>query len=414
MFSTKSLSEVPANVGFGPGPGLAEFAVGQTGMTTGMTTGMATGITDIRHHREEEAARPRVLLVTASETDQRMLGSLLRREGCSLMNANSGAAALEALLISRPHLVIIDRDLATYPEGATGASSQAMDGLECCRRVKALCKSRFVPVLIVAGPGGAEDEVAGIESGADEFLTKPLHPLVFRARIRALIRHKSAIDRLEEAENILFALALTVERRDAGTAGHCQRLALYSVAFGMRLGLSEPQLLALHGGGYLHDIGKIVVPDAILYKPGKLTVEEWAVMKTHSVRGEEICRPMHSLDPVLPIIRNHHERWDGTGYPDGLEGDHIPLLARVLQLADAFDALTSERPYKPAFSRELALQTLVSEGERGWRERELTRLFVDLPFDELKLAEEHVSQPENTSDFASSVRNLQHHLAIAS
>lgn len=230
----------------------------------------------------------------------------------------------------------------------------------------------------------------------------------------ALIRHKTAIDRLEEAENILFTLALTVEKRDHTTGGHCQRLALYSVAFGMRLGLAESQLLALHRGGYLHDIGKIAVPDAILYKPGTLTPEEWTVMKTHSVRGEEICRPMHSLQPVLPIIRSHHERWNGSGYPDNLEGERIPLLARVLQLADAFDALRSDRPYKAAFPRDLAIKTLVEEAEKGWRDRELTRLFVDLPFDELEAAGDHLDYADASNDFESSIRNLQLHLAIAS
>jgi putative two-component system response regulator len=330
-----------------------------------------------------------------------MLRSLLRREGCIIMDARSAAMSLDLLHSCRPDLVIIDSNLAD------------IDGLECCRKIKAARPHEFVPVLIVSGLAGAEDEIAGIEAGADEYMVKPLHPEVFRARISALIRHKAAVDRLEEAESILFALALTVEKRDRDTAGHCQRLALYSVAFGMRLGLSESQLLALHRGGYLHDIGKIVVPDAVLYKPGKLTDEEWVVMKTHSARGEDICRPMHSLAPVLPIIRSHHERWNGTGYPDGLEGQEIPLLARVLQLADAFDALCSDRPYKKAFPRELSLQTLLAEAEIGWRDRELTRLFTELPFDDLKVAEHHILHTEMKSDFDSSVRNLQEHLALA-
>jgi putative two-component system response regulator len=317
------------------------------------------------------------------------------------MDARTAAMALDLLHSCRPGLVIIDRNLTD------------MDGLECCRQIKAMRRSEFVPVLIVAGFTCAEDEIAGIEAGADEYMVKPLHPQVFRARISALIRHKAAVDRLEEAESILFALALTVEKRDSATAGHCQRLALYSVAFGIRLGLAEDQLLALHRGGYLHDIGKIVVPDAILYKPGKLNEEEWLVMKTHSVRGEDICRPMHSLAPVLPIIRNHHERWDGSGYPDGLEGQKIPLLARVLQLADAFDALCSDRPYKKAFPREESIQTLLSEAEMGWRDRELTRLFTKLPFDELKVAEDHLVCSETRNDFGNSVRNLHEHLALA-
>jgi putative two-component system response regulator len=199
------------------------------------------------------------------------------------------------------------------------------------------------------------------------------------------------------------------------TAGHCQRLALYSVAFGMRLGLSAAQLLALHRGGYLHDIGKVAIPDSILFKPGKLSAEEWVLMRTHSVRGEEICRPLRSLAQVLPIIRNHHERWDGTGYPDGLRGEKIPLLARVLQFADAFDALTTERPYKAAFPREEALEILMDESEKGWRDPQLTPKFIEMPFDKLGAAAHEFTGAEKTQNFELSLRNLQRHLlAVAS
>src|ERR1039458_5519140 len=154
---------------------------------------------------------------------------------------------------------------------------------------------------------------------------------------------------ISEPEVILFALSQVVEQRDKHTAGHCERLAFISVAMGTAMGLDRPDLLALYRGGYLHDIGKVGIPDSILFKPGKLTAEEWVTMRTHTVRGEEICRHLKSLSTVLPIIRHHHERWDGSGYPDGLRGDQIPLLARVLQIADIYDALTYERPYKPAF-----------------------------------------------------------------
>jgi len=221
-----------------------------------------------------------------------------------------------------------------------------------------------------------ENEIVGISSGADEFLIKPLHPAVVRTRIRAMLRNKALIDSLEEAETILFALAQTVEQRDVYTGQHCQRLAIASVMLGEALGLSQTDLTALYRGGYLHDIGKISIPDAILFKQGLLSEQEWEVMRSHPIRGEEICRPMKSLWPVLPIIRNHHERWDGSGYPDGLAGEDIPLLARILQVADIYDALITERSYKPALSHDQAFALMEEEVRRGWRDPELVPLFV--------------------------------------
>jgi len=179
----------------------------------------------------------------------------------------------------------------------------------------------------------------------------------------------------EETEALLFALAQAVEQRDQHTAGHCERLAFIAVAVGMALRLNRPNLMTLYRGGFLHDVGKIGIPDSILFKPGKLTAEEWVVMRSHATRGEEICRHLKSLAPVLPIIRHHHERWDGTGYPDGLRKNQIPLLARVVQIADIYDALTSPRAYKPAFPPEQALQIIEEETSRGWRDPDIVDLF---------------------------------------
>ena len=237
-------------------------------------------------------------------------------------------------------------------------------------------RTHLIPVLMITNVLGVENEIAGISSGADEFLIKPLHPAVVRTRVRAMLRNKALIDSLEEAETILFALAQAVEQRDVYTGHHCQRLAIASVMLGEALGLSAAELTALYRGGYLHDIGKISIPDSILFKRGLLTSDEWTIMRSHPARGEEICRPMKSLWPVLPIIRNHHERWDGSGYPDGLAGEDIPLLARILQVADIYDALITERPYKPALSQQEAFTMMEEEARRGWRDPELVPLFV--------------------------------------
>jgi putative two-component system response regulator len=183
---------------------------------------------------------------------------------------------------------------------------------------------------------------------------------------------------INETESILFALAQAVEQRDHQTAGHCERLAFISVAMGMAMGLGRAKLLALYRGGFLHDVGKVGIPDSILFKPGALSADEWVTMRSHTTRGEDICRHLASLSPVIPIIRHHHERWDGSGYPDGLRGEQIPQLARIVQVADIYDALISPRPYKPAFVPSDALRTLREEADRGWRDPEIVNLFFSL------------------------------------
>ncbi len=203
---------------------------------------------------------------------------------------------------------------------------------------------------------------------------RSLVPAAVAPHVAALPRDTAG----ESPESVLLALSRVVENRDRMTGGHCERMAFLCVQLGCALGLSPGELSALHRGGYLHDIGKVGVPDSILYKPTRLDEQEWEQMRTHTVRGEEICRPLHTLVPVLPIIRSHHERWDGTGYPDGLRGNRIPLLARVLQFADIYDALTHERPYKPALPPETALATMQEETDRGWRDPDLMTVFREV------------------------------------
>jgi putative two-component system response regulator len=182
----------------------------------------------------------------------------------------------------------------------------------------------------------------------------------------------------DDTARTLFALAEAVSQRDRHTAGHNDRLAWLCVTLGMALGLAEEDLRTLYRGGHLHDVGKVGIPDAILLKPGKLNESEWVTMRSHTSAGEEICRHLKSLAPVLPVIRHHHERWDGTGYPDGLSGERIPLLARVLQVTDIYDALTSPRPYKPAFTSHKALQILQDETDKGWRDPKVVKMFFRL------------------------------------
>ncbi len=219
---------------------------------------------------------------------------------------------------------------------------------------------------------------------------------------------------IDETEEILFAVAQAVEQRDRQTAGHCERLALISVSLGFAMGLELSSLLALYRGGHLHDVGKVGIPDSILFKPGGLTDPEWAIMRSHAARGEEICRHLKSLAPVLPIIRHHHERWDGSGYPDGLMGERIPLLARIVQIADIYDALVSARPYKRAFAPQEALRVIGDEASRGWRDPELVRLFFKLhPGVISKIGDYSSSRDRSLQAMRSSLAGLEQFLVFA-
>jgi putative two-component system response regulator len=315
----------------------------------------------------EDSAQPSTVLVLDSvEVNRRLLRGMLRNSPYRILEAKRPHEALELLTTEKVDLVVVD---LMMPE---------MSGTDFCRRLKSDKQTQLIPILMLTNIQGSEGEIAGISSGADEFLVKPLQPQVVRTRVRAMLRNKALIDSLEEAETILFALAQSVEKRDRHTGEHCHRLAQYSILLGRGLGLPPSDLRTLHRGGYLHDIGKIAIPDSILFKSGSLTDEEWRVMRTHTLTGENICRPMKSLAGVLPIVRNHHEKWDGTGYPDGLKGEDIPLLARILQISDIYDALTSRRPYKRAFTHEETLQIMTEEARRGWRDPRLVSLFGDL------------------------------------
>jgi len=315
---------------------------------------------------EDAVQAPTILIIDDIDLNRRLLKAMLKTGNYQILEAKRPNGALAILEREKVDLVVVD---LMMPE---------MSGPDFCRLLKADRKTRLIPILMITSVQGAENEVTGIESGADEFLIKPLQPTLVRTRIRSMLRNKALVDSLEEAETILFALAQSVEQRDRYTGLHCERLAAYSITLGQALGLPRQDQLALYRGGYLHDIGKISIPDVILFKRGLLTDDEWKVMRLHTVRGEEICRPMKTLAPVLPIIRSHHERWDGTGYPDGLAGEDIPLLARILQVADIYDALTTARPYKPAFSREHAMEIMLEEARRGWRDPELVPLFAEV------------------------------------
>jgi putative two-component system response regulator len=241
-----------------------------------------------------------------------------------------------------------------------------MGGFEVCEKIKANPDTYLIPVIMVTGLSDKESRIEGIRVGADDFLTRPVDRTELLARVTSLLKLKYRTDELERAESVLFTLARSIEGKDPYTHGHCERLAEYSAALGRHVGLPEDQVTALRRAGVVHDVGKIAIPDAIILKPTSLSPDEWKLMREHPVIGERICAPLKSFRAVLPIIRHHHEKLDGSGYPDGLKEDQIPIAAQVLQIVDVYDALTTVRPYKPAFSITDALQTMKTEVAEGW------------------------------------------------
>jgi putative two-component system response regulator len=252
-------------------------------------------------------------------------------------------------------------------------------GYELCRQLKSEPATRLIPFVLITGLSDRENKVKGIEAGADDFLNKPIFPAELFARVKSLLKLKEFTDELETADSVLCTLGLSVESRDPYTEGHCERLARRASSLGRHLGLDEEAIIALRRGGYLHDLGKIAVPDDILKKGSDLTSAEWDVMKQHPVTGENICKPLKSLRLVLPIIRHHHEHSDGSGYPDGLRKEEIPLLPRILQVVDVYDALRTARPYKPALTHQQAANTMLLESRNGlWDEDLVAEFFAML------------------------------------
>jgi putative two-component system response regulator len=253
-----------------------------------------------------------------------------------------------------------------------------MNGYELCRALKNRPITRFTPVVLVTGSDDEDARLAGIQAGADDFLRKPVRTQELMARVSSLIRLKRAIDDLDSVETLVLSLARTVEARDSYTAGHCERMAYLAGEFGAHLGLPTDAVAALRRGGYLHDVGKISLPDAILRKVGPLTEDEFTQMKRHTIVGDALCADLRLLHSVRPIVRQHHERLDGSGYPDGAKGDDISLLAQIIGIVDVFDALTTERPYRRAMCPKDAYEHLRCEAAKKWRRADLVEEFVAL------------------------------------
>jgi putative two-component system response regulator len=310
--------------------------------------------------------RPTILVVEDEPHIREVLAGLLGALGYRLLMAVSAEQALDALNVVSPDLVLTDVHLG------------AMSGIELCARLKADPRYELMPVVILTAVGDLEARVAGLAAGADDFFTKPVEFVELRTRLAALLRVKMLLGQLERAEAVITTLALTIEARDPYTLGHCDRLSRYAVALGQALGLDHEMLRALRLGGYLHDLGKIAVPDGILLKPGPLDPMEQERIRAHPGAGSDLVLGLRSMELVRPIMRHHHEKWDGSGYPDGLKGAAIPLGARIISVVDVFDALHTERPYKAALPRSEAVSLLIRETDAGYWDPKVVEPFLEI------------------------------------
>jgi putative two-component system response regulator len=315
---------------------------------------------------DSEVCDATILVADDNWANLELLSELLQAEGYRVFCVLDGDQALTTVMAEEIDLVLLD---VVMP---------GRSGFDVCRAIKSNPKTRLVPVVLVTGLSESSDRIRGIESGADDFLNKPVNKEELLARTRSLLRLKQFTDDLESAESVLFSLALSIEAKDPYTQGHCDRLSKYSVALAEQLKLPEEIQVALRRAGIVHDIGKVAVPEHILLKPGPLTPEERKIMEQHPLTGERICAPLKSFRRVLPIIRHHHEKLNGSGYPDGLKGEEIPLTARVLQTVDIYDSLTTDRPYRKAFAPQAAFAMMNEEVKKGWWDGSLLNEFEAL------------------------------------
>jgi putative two-component system response regulator len=305
-----------------------------------------------------------ILLVDPDSANRTDWEALLKNHGYKVFSATNGTAALEEFPRIQPDLVLM------------AGSLPGLTGFEVCRRLKSGPQTRHTPVVMMLPSADAWQTEQGREAGVDDFWGRPASRREALSRVQSILHLKSYID--NQAESVVLSLARSLEAKDPGTEGHSERVVGYALQFAERLGMSEDELSVLRVASLVHDIGKVAVPDSILFKPARLTEDEMSIMRQHPVVGESICAPLKSFRKALPAIRHHHERMDGSGYPDGLVGEQIPLGARILQIVDIYDALTTDRPYRKAMPQEWALAVMMSEAHRGWLDRSLVSKFIQI------------------------------------
>jgi len=308
--------------------------------------------------------RPQLLVVDDEPANLQVLRHILQ-EDYRLLFAKDGAKALELAAREKPELILLD------------VMMPGMTGYQVCAQLKATPATSAIPVIFVTALADVEDETQGFAVGAVDYITKPVSPAIVKARVRTHLSLVRVEELRETRLQIVQRLGLAAEYKDNETGLHVIRMSHYSRVLALAAGFSEAQAEELLNAAPMHDVGKIGIPDAVLRKPGKLDGEEWEVMKQHAQIGADIIgeHPSGLLRMAREIALNHHEKWDGSGYPRGIGGAEIPVEARIIAIADVFDALTSERPYKKAWPVEEAVQLLREQSGRHF-DPELVELFL--------------------------------------
>lgn len=310
--------------------------------------------------------KPRVLIVDDNPTNVELLLAYLKPYGYQLDKAYDGEEALKTIETQAPDLVLLD---LMMPK---------LSGYEVCQKIKSDPKTQFIPVIVITALKELQDKIKAIEMGADDFLMKPFNKVELITRVKSLLKLKELYDDVDRSETIIFTLAEMLEAKDVYTRGHSERVANYSVLLAKHIGLSKQDQSWIRRGALLHDVGKIGIRESILNKPEKLSQEELAHIRSHPARGCEICRTLNSLGPALPIIRHHHERIDGLGYPDGVGEKELSIGPRIVAIADAYDAMTSNRPYRKGIPPTKALKIFEEERDHGQWDAKLVDEFIGL------------------------------------
>jgi putative two-component system response regulator len=315
-----------------------------------------------------EKEKTSILVVDDVQSNLELMEAVFTKEGFKVHTALNSLVALDIFRKYPIDLALLD------------VMMPVTDGFKLCRNLKEISGKRFFPIILLTALTDRQSKIKGIESGADDFISKPFDPTELNLKIKSLLNLKTLNEELDHSENIILTLAVAMESRDPYTKGHSARVSKLSADFVAFLSLPEHDRKEMKKAGILHDIGKICLSESLLRKPGALTNEEVEMIKTHTVLGEELCTPLFSMRRILPAIRHHHERWDGTGFPDGLSGQDIPIMARILAIIDTFDAMVSVRPYRDRRSVSVSLETMESERYSGQWDSELVGYFLEMMY----------------------------------